>query len=406
MQIYLVVLLVLWSCIGFSQIPDAKNSNVQFHNNSNTNTIVPAIPSTNANDSVYPTSDRYEEIKVESKSVKKEVQSKSSTKAKTFSSAASTESSTQQMIQQKSLELEQVKSKAKYQSNQRTPTVEQKQEMTEKLDELKEVAPESFEYQLNIYATGNYDVTKERHLQKATQMKPNHPEVLRLNAANAWVKGDTTTFNSKIKTLYNNQQLSENWKNYNDDVLKSAQTSKVLVTHGQDDSFTAFYAQNQQVADKTIVVSLELMQSLNYRNLLEKKGLLVPKNAVVDVNFLQNFCQLNANQGVAISMTVPKDYLIPVKEKLFPFGLVFVYGEQNNRFTMQELEELWFQKMNKLMLYSPNSNDLISNYLPTLFYLRNHYKQTGNLPLEQKVNTDIKKIELKVPQKTKSLKKY
>jgi hypothetical protein len=62
----------------------------------------------------------------------------------------------------------------------------------------------------------------------------------------------------------------------------------------------------------------------------------------------------------------------------------------------------------KMMHYSTSipSSDLARNYLPTLIFLRNFYRENGNIPLEQKMNSDIETLQNKFPSKQNSMKKY
>jgi hypothetical protein len=96
-------------------------------------------------------------------------------------------------------------------------------------------------------------------------------------------------------------------------------------------------------------------------------------------------------------MTLPREYLSPIKEFLFPIGLVFEY-RQNNKLSKDDLvlrnEKLWNQtleKRNMNQFQSTESNNLSSNYLPMLLFLKAEYASLGD---ELKLEWVEKEIDL------------
>ena len=96
-------------------------------------------------------------------------------------------------------------------------------------------------------------------------------------------------------------------------------------------------------------------------------------------------------------MTLPREYLSPIKEFLFPIGLVFEY-RQNNKLSKGDLvlrnEKLWNQtleKRNMNQFQSTESNNLSSNYLPMLLFLKAEYASLGD---ELKLEWVEKEIDL------------
>ena len=88
---------------------------------------------------------------------------------------------------------------------------------------------------------------------------------------------------------------------------------------------------------------------------------------------------LNNDKKLALSMTIPKDYLLPIQSFLFPVGLVFVYRQDNSiseTSLVARNEQLWNTSLEKQNLYqykSMESNNLSSNYLPMLLFLKSSY---------------------------------
>jgi len=95
---------------------------------------------------------------------------------------------------------------------------------------------------------------------------------------------------------------------------------------------------------------------------------------------LTAFCDLNSDKRIALSMTLPKEYLLPLKESLFPIGLVFEYRNSGSHFESNDVErnaQLWNQillKENINAFSSSESNNLSSNYLPMLIFLKSAYE--------------------------------
>jgi hypothetical protein len=407
--------LVLLFLVGYLKAqPPQNSSTIHLHHNMNNQEIVPVRMEEQTADTLQNIPDRIEKTPVllkETSIQKKEKVSKSAEIEGATKKVNTSESSVQQQVQLKSMEIEQAKNKAKFQSSQRQPTAEVQLKMDESLSELERIAPESFEYNLNFYAAGNYNVNRENQLLKAAKLAPDHPEVLRFLAANAWVKADSAKTKSNIEKLVQQKVLSPIWLDYAKDLAASSKDFDVLVTHALDDSFAGYhiFSNDDKSVSAPMIVSLDLLRSLQFRALLDQNGIVLPEELLVDVKFLEKFCDLNQNRRIALSMTLPKEYLLPLKDRISPFGLVFAYQHpvHQNTLNMTALEDLWFSSMEKKVMYfSSPPADLARNYLPTLIFLRNFYRENGNVPLEQKMNVDIESLQNKFPNKQNSIKKY
>lgn len=314
-------------------------------------------------------------------------------------------------IQQKqaiSTEFSKAKVSSSYQRTQRTPTPQMQQQMDEKVQEIKAQDPNSFEYNLFYYSSGNYDVKREESLRKAEKIQPTNTEVLKQCAANSIVKADTVNARKYLNQLEFQQVIQAETIDYTKDVLISTSGNSTLITHGFNDSYGAIQNQmNHSVETKVDVISLDFLQSQSYRDVLSKKGYDVPKQKVVNVDYLKSFCELNASKNISLSMTIPREYFEPIKSKLYPSGLVFEYRENPKQTSYSNLEDLWNVKLNKKVIYnyqSGLSNSYAVNYLPTLMYLKEYYEQNGDTRNLQKIEGDIQRVGMKSG-KLNSLKK-
>ncbi len=308
-------------------------------------------------------------------------------------------SSSQSQMNQKKMEFSKAKAASSTQRNQRTPSKEQQQIMNKQVEDLEEIAPNSFDYNLMYYSSGNYDVSRESELIKAEEQQPENTDVIKFRAANAIVKGDTIEAKSYLRKLEEKQIIQPETVSYTQDVIISSGTNSTIVTHGFNDSYGTYFNQfNQNLAPNTTVISLDFMQSESYRNVLKKKGYELPKQKTVDVPYLKSFCELNQQKNIALSMTIPKEYFEPIKDNIFVSGLIFEYKPTLSQQSYQKLESLWNQKLNKKVInqfISPLSNSFSLNYLPMLIYLEEYYQNTGDKTKTMEIKTDIDRVRKK-----------
>jgi hypothetical protein len=290
---------------------------------------------------------------------------------------------------------------------QRTPKVEQQQQMDASVRQLELVAPESFEYNIFRYQAGNHNVELVENLNKAEQLNPNNVDVQFLQAAYNWVVADTTIALEYMEKLNEKDRLTNDMINYSSDLLLSVPENGTLITHGYDDSFAAFYQQNStNTREDVTIVSLELLQSTNMKNELNKKGYALPDNPTVDVNYLQSFCALNTDKGIAISMTVPKEYLTAISSRLFVSGLVFEYRTDQDFNNFLRNDEIW-QKMSKVLIdavKTEKGRQLTANYLPMLLHLSRVYGELNEPLKKREIDLLIDKV-AGVSNKTEQIKK-
>ncbi len=106
-------------------------------------------------------------------------------------------------------------------------------------------------------------------------------------------------------------------------------------------------------------------------------------------------------------MTLPKEYFIPIQDKIYPVGLVFEYSTSQQTSSLIELEDLWYNQFNKKVITSYKtelSNGFSSNYIPMLIYLKNFYETNQDVQNATKMDATIQQIELKTGRKYPSKK--
>ncbi|MAO32603.1 MAG: hypothetical protein CL824_03770 [Crocinitomicaceae bacterium] len=294
------------------------------------------------------------------------------------------------------------------QSYQRNPTDEQQKEMNQANDIIQQQAPNSFDYNLNKYVIGNYNTNNYSNLKSAEQINPNSEEVIKQMAAHNLIIDDDFKSELYLKKLKDNKQLDAQSIDYCEDLLESTPENGTLITHGMLDSYGAHYNQitNKKRTDVEII-NLDFLQSKTYQQKLIKKGFFIPDSKNIDVSFFKEFCENNNDKNIALSLTIPKDYFIPIIDKIYVVGLVFEYHLNTTPDgLMKKNEVLWNNKMNKSIISSKETGTikLASNYLPMLLNLRKYFKEKGDNPKVLEIDRQIELISKKC-NKTKKVSK-
>ncbi len=385
-------LLFFWLFVFCSSYAQTGKETEKLNGKVSTSTMnnAPASNSFNQGVTMDSTSYKFEEIQLKTYD---KVESNKSKQKKTV------QTSTESQINQKKIEFSKAKSASSTQNNQRSPTEEQQQLMNNQVKDLERIAPNSFDYNLMYYSSGNYDVKREPQLKVAEEMQSDNSEVIKFKAANAIVKGDTAEAKTYLKKLEDQQLIQPETINYTQDVIVSCSPNSTIVTHGFNDSYGAYFNQfNQNLAPNATVVSLDFLQSESYRKVLRNKGYNLPEQKQVDVPYLKSFCELNQGKNISLSMTIPKDYFEPIKDNIFVSGLIFEYRPLGNQPSFQKLEELWNQQLTKKVIndfISPLSNSYSLNYLPMLLYLEEFYQNSENKNKLLDIQSDIDRVRRK-----------
>jgi hypothetical protein len=273
-----------------------------------------------------------------------------------------------------------VRQNSKFNKFQRTPLPAEQSEMDAKVKQLELISPNSWEYQLAYYSAGNYNLDRSPALEKAYQMNPENVEVQKQYVSFTYMNGDTTHTENALSLMSVNDVISLEVETYTSDVLTSCSMNSTLITHGFEDTYGAMLNQfsHQQRMDVKIL-SLDFMQSPQYRKELEGLGYVLPKSTKIDVGYLSQFCFLNSDKELFLSVTIPRNYLEPISKKLFPVGLTFQYTDKAAEDLPIRQENFWFEQFNKYGLTEDEQRSKFAmNYIPMLLYLEQKYEKEGN----------------------------
>lgn len=396
MRIFFIFLVSVFSNFSYSQNNEKENS---------VNTNV-ASPATNSNSTPFnyvseplEVTDSISSLKEKNKMINEEVK-KGGVSSKKMSvseevraspSAATSKSSTEVM----SSSFSSLKFKSSNQLNQRSPSDEQQLQMDQAVTYFETYAPESFEFHFYKYLAGNYSVELAPHLFKAYELKPNNTDVQIQMSSYFIIKEDSVNTVLYLKKIKDVNRISDDMLSYSTDLLLSVPENGTLITHGFDDTYSCEYLQLiKNVRPDVELISLDFLQSNEYRISLEKKGFVLPKSKVIDVAYLDSFCLHNESKSISISLTTPKEYFQGMTNKLFVVGLVFEYHSSAfNNFYKNDY--LWNEVLEKKLVYSSlneKAKQISSNYLPMLLQLRSFYTQQKNFEHVKKIDEALDKV--------------
>ncbi len=400
MKLLLFIALIVSASFSFAQVNNqnensapATNSNV-YNNSNNLNTIQIAVPAS-IEDEYEKDSVQVEELKIQSTS--KKYKSLESKQEKALMDKEVDQSSSQsQKVSQSAVSFTLSKQQSSTQRTQRTPSAAQQTQMNQVVDDLEQNAPESFEFHYFKYVAGNYNVALIDDLKKAESLRPQNSDVQIQMAAYNIIVNDQTNAQVYLEKLIKSTRLSQEVLDYAEDLLKSAPDKGTLITHGFDDTYACYYLQSvKKVRSDVRLISLDFLQSEKYRTDLKTVGYVLPEKVLIDVAYLQEFCSKNESKGLAISMTTPKEYLVPIQQNLFAVALVFEYHKELTYNNFYRNDYLWNEELSKTLINKATTDkakQLSANYLPMLLFLHKTYSESKEVEKVKEVDEAMDKV--------------
>ncbi len=276
----------------------------------------------------------------------------------------------------------------------KTPTPIQQQQMENQLKEIKRINENSFQYHLLNYQVGNYDFSKIESLKEAAKIRPNDVSVLKEFSAYSYIMNDEEELRKYLNSLNSMRIFSMDLELFAVSLLHSLPKNTYLITHGESDTYPLLIQQKIKNIRKDVeIISLEHLQSMDYRNRLKKEGFRMPKSNVIGTDFFAEFMQLNKTKFIVVAPSVPRSY-IEKGDKLNAVGFgyfLFDYKQTNANKTIyeNELKSLISKHVDRGI-----KSDVISNYLPFLFEVRNQYIEKKDV----RAIDEIEKLILRIAQ--------
>lgn len=400
MKLLLFIALIVSAGFSVAQVNNqnensapATNNNL-FNNSSNSNTIQIAVP-TSIEDEYEKDSVQVEELNIQSSS--KKYKSLESKQEKALLDKDVDQSKSQsQKVSQSAVSFTLSKQQSSIQRTQRTPSATQQLQMNQVVDDLEQTAPESFEFHYFKYVAGNYNVALVDDLTKAESLRPQNSDVQIQLAAYNIIVNDTKNAQVYLEKLIKSTRLSQEVIDYAEDLLKSAPDKGTLITHGFDDTYACYYLQSvRKIRSDVRLISLDFLQSEKYRTDLKTAGYVLPEKVLIDVAYLQEFCSKNETKNLAISMTTPKEYLVPIQQNLFAVALVFEYHKELTYNNFYRNDYLWNEELSKTLIKKATTDkakQLSANYLPMLLFLHKTYSESKETEKVKEVDEAMDKV--------------
>jgi hypothetical protein len=409
MKLLLFIALIVSASFSFAQVnnqnensvPATNNSGVINSNNSNGNGFNLSVP---ANSLSVPASVedenqldtlQFEELKIQSSSKKYKSLETKQEKAVIVKDQNQL-SSQSQKVSQSAVSFTLTKQQSSTQRTQRSPSIQQQTQMNQVVDDLEQNAPESFEYHYFKYVAGNYNVSLVDDLKKAESLRPQNSDVQIQLAAYHIIMNDAKNAQVYLDKLIKSTRLSQEALDYAEDLLKSAPDNGTLITHGFDDSYACYYLQTtKKIRTDVRLISLDFLQSEKYRTDLKTAAYILPEKVLIDVDYLKEFCQKNESKGLAISMTTPKEYFLPIQQNLFAVALVFEYHKELIYNNFYRNDYLWNEELSKTLINKATTDkakQLSANYLPMLLFLHKTYTESKEMEKVKEVDQAMDKV--------------
>jgi len=397
-----------------------------FGQSNNTNTNTNTVPTkANGGKSVSATEEKLEETPAidsvaferEEKSVKEkanrpkeyyrsmgvQLDQEPASKAQLKDSQSGTASS---MYSSKKQEFQAVQMESSHNAYCRSASPVQQQQMNESLELMNMIAPDAYETNLFNYQSQHYNAAYFPYLKKAASLHPDTLPVQQQLAAHYFSIDEPMVADSVVSRMLLTGNISSGQMTYATNLGFSVGATNTIVVHGFDDFLPLSHAKVQTNGTFDIV-SLDLLQSDEYRTTLKEKGYVIPDSKIVDTAFLADFVSLNQGKNIQLSMTLPRYYLESFLPNLYPRGLTFVLKDDPT--LMATNMQLWEKLWNTSPLKSGGkdvADTWVTNYLPVLVLLKRQYELNGQISEATKVNETIiaiserRKIEPKIKKYT------
>lgn len=243
----------------------------------------------------------------------------------------------------------------------------------------------TFEYNFYSYLAGNYDTDKFDYLEKAAFLSPGNSEVWEEMLGYYYIMNNELKAQTYLKLLKQKEVYDRSLIDYAKDVLKSVENG-VLLTHGERDTYPLLIA-NEELGLDVEIINIDFLTSDTYRQSLREKDYVLPEGQFINTVYVNMFLNLNSDKKIHVAMTLPKDYLSSLNEKLATKGLTYRFNEE---VSYKVNQKIW-NSLDKVILKKESrlAQSLSANYIPLLKFL---YEAEKNEELKKNYKEQVKVI--------------
>jgi hypothetical protein len=271
------------------------------------------------------------------------------------------------------------------------------------IDQMKQHVPNSYEYNLCVYAQAGLDNTKLSYLKKAEELGVNRIEHIDYSINNAEINRDMKARNTFAKIKYDAGDYSPGFLYYCYNLIIGLKPNALLVTTGDNDTYGIWILQSLGIRPDVTTLNLSLIAVPEYRRKLCQElncdffdegrtfTEVVQKSGLDEWNkwsmqFIHNFQENKKHYPLYISVTVHPRLTNAFAGKLYLTGLAFEYSHVNLE-TISILQNNLEKKFKLDYIcndfYPDASRELVQainkNYIVPFYTLWKHYKTAGDL---------------------------
>ena len=336
---------------------------------------------------------KLEEIQIQSKK-NKSFKSISDPKFASEEKADKDSNSSIQQLKSAKVQFESNYSNSKHQITRRSASAEELLNMKQSAQIYANMLPGSFEKHFYTYLLSKYDPKQFPELQQAARLEPTKTEVQQELVAYGVAVNNQTLADSVTREMISQNKISNGLLSYATDLVNSVPASGTLLLHGYTELIPVNYEKNSLGRGDLELISVDLMQSVDYQASLTSRGYIMPNSTFVDTAFVQNFCALNVSKNLYVSMSFPKEYFQGMNAALNPVGLTFAYDQSTldyNTWNISLVETKW--KTPELGIGRDQQSDALSaNYLPTLLSVSRLYEEYNKTEDVKEINHIIMSV--------------
>ena len=274
-----------------------------------------------------------------------------------------------------------------------------KKRIDDLLEEMKKNIPDSYEYNLCVWAHGGLNLELLPYLEKANELGPSRVEHFDHMVNIAEINRNRKERDRYTLKLKEAGVVSPGMLNYNYNVLSGLEENAILLTAGDNDTYPAFVLQAMGIRQDVTVINFSLLQIDDYREKIfrelgvELPGFRIwdePDSVGVRIKRMEKLLLglLAGNKKdhpvyVALTAAGSERHVKPYEDKLYLTGLAYQYCETQPDHIARLRRN--FEKTYRLdylgaHFYSDISEELVRtinrNYLVPMIKLYEHYQNS------------------------------
>jgi hypothetical protein len=273
--------------------------------------------------------------------------------------------------------------------------LEDQKELDSIVNQLKNEAPNSYEYNYVEVLNQNYAPNTFSNLEKAAEISPNNVELYESYITYYELTNNPVKKKQYCQKLYDSNVFSEGILEYNYNLLNSLENNSILFTYGGNDTYPAIIQQEVKNVRKDVkILNIEFLKNLDYRTASYDKLALKKPTCSID-DLFEKTIEENPNSNIYLSITINPKLLSNLSNNLYITGLAFKYSttDFNN---IESLVNNWEYKFKSDELSKPTENLTLNrinlNYSLPLIILYKYYDSKG----KNEKKKEIEKIILKI----------